>query len=220
MEPNNPLLDDYILQQTEAEDPKICFFPHATSDPNRSVVEFFKAFSPKRCRPQFLSLFAPHTADIESFILEQDIIYVGGGNTRSMLALWREWDLPRILTRACAQGTILSGVSAGANCWFQQCTTDSIPGRLSVLPGLGYLQGSFTPHYDGEAERRPALHRMLTAGEISGGYACDDGAALHLVDGELNTVVISRPAAKAYQLQRDGDQLVETRLPSQFLGAT
>ena len=219
MEPENPLLDAYILAQARKKTPSVCFFPHATDDATRYCFNFYKAFSRFDARLRTLSLFTPHTADLESFLLEQDVIYVGGGNTRSMVALWREWGLDRILRTAYEEGVVLAGISAGANCWFEQCSTDSIPGKLSVMDGLGIIGGSFCPHYDGEVNRRPTLHAFIASGSIKAGWAADDGAAVHFIDGEYSAAVSSRPAASAYRLSRSGDAAAEEALPTQFLGA-
>lgn len=81
--------------------------------------------------------------------------------TRSLLAIWRAWELPEILRTAWEAGVVLAGLSAGAICWFEAGITDAVAGQLSVLPGLGFLAGSCCPHYDGEPERRPASTRML-----------------------------------------------------------
>jgi len=218
MEPDNPLLDRYILSQSRSDRPSICFLPHATDDAQRQTVAFFKAYSRLPAEPTYLSLFAPHTADLEGFLLEQDIVYVGGGNTRSMLALWREWGLDRILRKAGANGTLLAGVSAGANCWFEACSTDSLPGRLSPLPCLGMLKGSFTPHYDGEPERRPALHRMLEESHLMGGLAADDGVAIRFVDGEVTDTVSSRADARAYRVGFKDGRVVDEVVATRFLG--
>ncbi len=219
MEPENPLLDVYILAQARKKTPSICFFPHATDDATRYCFNFYKAFTRFDARLSTLSLFTPHTADLESFLLEQDVIYVGGGNTRSMLALWREWGLDRILRKAYEQGVVLAGISAGANCWFEQCSTDSIPGKLSVMDCLGIIGGSFCPHYDGEVNRRPTLHEFIASGSIKAGYAADDRAAVHFVDGVYSVAVSSRPHAKAYRISRSGDAAAEEALPTRFLGA-
>ena len=166
----------------------------------------------------FLSLFRLPTADLEGFILEKDILYVGGGNTRSMLALWREWGLDQILFKAYQTGVILAGVSAGANCWFDDCITDSLPGEPQALNCLGYLKGSFCPHYDGEPKRRPAYHRMIQEGTLVGGLAADDGAAVHLIDGQLVNQISSRPNAKVYRVQRSPQGIQEQALDTRFLG--
>ena len=219
MEPENALLDRYLLGLPGKDRPSICFLPHGTDNAERQTVAFFKAYARLPSKPTYLSLFAPHTADIRGFLLEQDIIYVGGGNTRSLLALWREWGLDGILAESARNGTVLAGVSAGANCWFEACITDSIPGELTPLSGLGYLPGSFTPHFDGEAARRPALHRMLAAGQIPPGWAADDGAAIHFVDGTPVRQVASRSEARVHQVSTVEGQPVEEPLKTDFLGA-
>jgi peptidase E len=217
MEPDNPALDRYILDQSGADRPKVCMLATPSGDSENMLLRFYRTFSRLDCQPSELSLFQPHTADIQDFLLNQDVIYVGGGNTRSMLALWREWGLDVFLKTAYDAGIVLAGVSAGANCWFEECSTDSIAGQLSVWPCLGYLPGSFCPHYDGEAERRPWMHRMIADGSIKPGLAADDGAAAHFVDGVLTNAVASRPQAHLYRLDRDGDQAVETPVPIEFL---
>lgn len=217
MEPDNLALDRYILDQTIIERPKVCFLGQASGESLDYTLRFYKAFTTLPCHPGHLSLFQPHTADIRDFILSQHVIYVGGGNTKSMLALWREWNLDTILREALTHGVILAGISAGSICWFEQGLTDSIPGKLSVLPCLGYLNGSCTPHYDGEAERRPSLHQSIGSGDMLAGYAFDDGAAGHFINGKLHQVVSSRPDAKGYYLQTDEGKVIETVLETQYL---
>jgi peptidase E len=217
MEPDNLALDRYIVRQADFERPKVCFLPQASGEARDYILNFYKAFTSLDCRPSWLSLFQPQTADLEGFLMEQHIIYVGGGNTKSMLALWREWNLDVILRKAGENGTVLAGISAGANCWFEYSNTDSIPGQWISLPGLGYLKGSCSPHYDGEAERRPTFQRMVATGEIPPGLAFDDGAAGHFVNSELKGVVSSRPKASAYRVERIGEQAKEAVLDTRYL---
>jgi len=131
-------------------------------------------------------------------------VHVGGGNTRSMLAVWRDWGMDAILRDACAQGIVLCGSSAGAICWFEEGVTDSLAGDLTPMRCLGFLSGSACPHYDGEKERRPAYQRMVAGGAIGAGYACDDGAAVHFIDGKLGAAVAARPTARVYRVEPDG----------------
>lgn len=202
---DNRALDRYILAQARAERPKVCFLGQAGGESIEHTLRFYRAFRTFYCAPSDLSLFRPHTADIEAFLLEQDVIYVGGGNTKSMLALWREWGLDHMLRKTAANGTVLAGVSAGAICWFEYGSTDSIPGKLSALPTLGYLSGSCSPHYDGEVQRRPRMHEMVAA------------AAAHFIDGKLVSVVSLRPNAKGYFIERVGDEAQETVLETHYL---
>ncbi len=168
-QPDKLLLERYIVAQTGSEHPKVAFLHQASGENKDYVIQFYRAFLDLDCRPSHLSLFDPHTANIADYLLGQDVIYVGGGNTKSMLALWREWGIDAILRQALDAGIVLTGVSAGAICWFERGTTDSIPGDLTALPCLGFLSGSLSPHYDSEPKRRPTYQRMIGGGEISGG---------------------------------------------------
>jgi dipeptidase E len=217
MEPDNPALDQYILQQTGKSEPAVCFLPTASADSDNYIVKFYAAFTEMDCRPTHLSLFRPPSADLESFVLENDVIYVSGGNTRSMLALWREWGMGEILRKAWGAGIILAGLSAGAICWFEQGVTDSVPGSLSTLSCLGFLPGSCCPHYDGEPQRRPAYHRLLSEDQILPGFGVDDGVALHFVDRELHRIVSSRPDARAYAVEKVAGKVEDRALESVYL---
>jgi peptidase E len=215
---DTPLLDQYVIAQARVAQPKVCFLAQASGESFDYTLKFYRAFAKLGCTPSDLSLFNLHTADIEGFLMEQDVIYVGGGNTKSLLALWREWELERILRQAGENGTVLAGISAGSICWFENPFSDSIPGRFIRLNGLGYLKGSCSPHYDGEAGRRPEFQRMIAAGDLLPGIAFDDSAAGHYIDGELKQIVSSRPNAKGYHVERDGDQARETVLATKYLG--
>ncbi len=207
----------YILEQSGVEHPKVSFLPQAGGEKQDYIVRFYRLFVELGAIPSHLSLFSPHTAAIEDYLMAQNVIYVGGGNTKSMLALWREWGLDQILLKAANNGTVLAGVSAGAICWYEYGSTDSIPGRLSALSCLGYLKGSCSPHYDGEPMRRPEFHRMIASGELPSGLAFDNGAAGHFIDGQLAQVISAQPNAKGYRVELAGDQARETVLDTQFL---
>jgi dipeptidase E len=213
----NRALDRYFLAATAKPNPRVCFIGTASGDAESARYKFYEAFATLDCRATHLSLFQPPTADLASFVLEQDAIYVGGGNTRSLLALWREWRLDVALRAAYDRGVVMGGISAGMICWFEFGITDSVPGALSPLPCLGWLAGSACPHYDGEAERRPSFHRLLAEGKIPPGYAADDGVALHFVDETLAHVVSSRPAANGYRLASNDEVVVEAVLPTQLV---
>ncbi len=218
MEPDNLLLDRYVLGLVDREQPRVCFVPTASGDAQSYIDRFYAAFESLPCRPAHLSLFNPPTADLESFVGEQDVIYVGGGNTRNLLVLWREWGLDTIFREAWQRGAILAGISAGSICWFEEGVTDSIPGRLTPLHCLGFLPGSNCPHYDGEPERRPAYQHLISQGDLGAGYAADDGVALHYAGTNLKRIVASRPHARAYRVERRGETVEETQLVPQYLG--
>jgi dipeptidase E len=223
MEPENPLLDRFVLSLAPSECPRVCLVPTASGDAERHVMRFYRAFTELGSRPSVLELFDRTVADLESFVLAQDVIYVGGGNTANLLAVWRAHGLEHILRRAWQEGVVLCGVSAGMNCWFEASVTDSFDrGRLAPLrDGLGLLPGSACPHYDGEEQRRPAFTRMVAAGELPAGWAADDGAALVFSGRELVEVVASRPGAAGYRVERaaEGTTASERMLPARYLGA-
>ncbi|MGE6752471.1 Type 1 glutamine amidotransferase-like domain-containing protein [Rossellomorea sp. NPDC071047] len=217
MEPENLLLDQYIINQAGESKPKVCFLPTASGDAEGYIERFYNSFLSLQCTPSHLSLFKLPTKDLEGFLLEKDIIYVGGGNTKSMLALWREWEVDSIIKKAWESGTILAGLSAGSICWFEEGITDSYGEELETIKGLGFLKGSHSPHYDGEEDRRTQFHSFIRKGILQAGYGVDDGAALHFIDESLYKVVSSRVHALAYRVEkRDGD-MHETVLSTEFL---
>lgn len=217
MEAMNLALDRYVLSLVERPRPRVCFLGTASGDSPGYARRFHAAFSALGAETTDCSLFQPPSDDLRGFLLAKDVIYVGGGNTRSLMALWREWGLDTTLRSAWEQGIVLAGISAGMICWFEQGITDSVPGALRELDCLGLLPGSACPHYDGEAERRPTYQRLIGAGTVVDGYAADDGAALHFVGTRLDRVVTSRPRASAYRVERRGDRAIETVLEGTLL---
>jgi dipeptidase E len=212
----NLALDRYILAQARTSEPAVAFLPTATGDADPYIVRFYAAYLSFPCRPSHLSFFR-RTPDLRSYLLVQDVIYVGGGNTKSMLAVWRDWSVPEILREAWESGIVLAGISAGAICWFEQGVTDSWADELRALDCLGFLPGSCCPHYSGEPERRPAYHRLLHHGEISPGVAIEDGVAVHFRGAEIHRVVAAREGARAYRVQVADGALREDPMAVEYL---
>jgi len=214
---DSPLLDDYILQASRKDIPKVCFIGTASGDSESNQLKFFQRFSDTNCKASTLTLFRRTVSDLEDFACSQDVIYVGGGNTVNMLAVWKAHGFDLALRAALSTGTVLAGLSAGSICWFEQGVTDSFGTDLRQMDCLGFLRGSNCPHYDGEANRRPSYHKMIQNG-MQAGYAADDGVGLHFVNGELSRVVSSREAARGYRVDcRDGE-IAEEILPTIYLG--
>jgi dipeptidase E len=215
---DNLLLIDYFLKQTHKRKPKVCFIGTAHGDADAGRLRYYAGMSQFDCRPTHLPLFARTPRDLESLVLEQDAIFVGGGNTRSMLAVWRDWGLDVHLRSAWERGVVLGGWSAGSICWFEQGITDSVAGPLTVLDCLGFLPGSNCPHYNSEKQRRPTFRRLVASGRVSNGYAADDGVALHFIDGRLAHTVSSQRQARGWELLRKGRRASERALPTRYLG--
>jgi dipeptidase E len=195
-------LNGYLVTLVDAPRPRVCFIPTASADSADYTLAFFREFSALGCDPHVLNLFGRDVDDVRSFLLAMDLIYVGGGNTANMLAVWRVHGVDAILAEAHRRGVVLCGVSAGANCWFDASTTDSfLIGKADpLLDGLGLLTGSFCPHYTSEPERRPRFIELVGSGELPSGIACEDGAAVHFADGDLVAAVAAEPGARAHRV--------------------
>ena len=195
--PGQGVIENYILKQTKKKNPRICFIPTATGDNEAYKVSFYSTFTNLNCYPSHLDFFK-RTPDLNELILNQDAIFVGGGNTKSMLAVWKEWGLDKILKKAYLNGTVMSGVSAGAICWFQNGITDSWASNLKMMPCLNFVKGTCCPHYDEEPERKPAIRNLLLRNKIKNVYAVDGGAALHIKDEKVFKSVIFKKNKSSY----------------------
>ncbi|MFC9130788.1 Type 1 glutamine amidotransferase-like domain-containing protein [Streptomyces sp. NPDC057099] len=216
------LLDDWVLAQARVPHPKVCFVPTASGDAPAYVDQFRAAFrSRPACVPSVLPLFRRELDDdaLRSFLLAQDVVYVGGGNTANLLAVWRAHGLDRLLREAHDLGTLLCGISAGANCWAEGSHTDSF-GPLTYLPdGLGLLPGSVCPHYDSEPGRQPSYRAAVAAGRLPAGWAVEDGAGVLFENGVLGEAVTRAPGAGVYRVEPDGSGGVsEQGMPCRSLG--
>jgi peptidase E len=219
-EPANPLLHNYILHLSGKQDPRVLFIPTATGDSDALIARFYRIFTPKACRPNHLGLIMDPPEDLDALIMAQDVIYVGGGNTAVMLAAWRLHGLDKALEKAYAAGKVFCGGSAGAICWYEAGTTDSFTKNLTALTnGLGWVKGSFSPHYDAEPKRRPRTHALIGSGELPDGVAADEGVGFVHRNGEFVEVVSSRPTAKGYSVERRPAGVIETELKTRYLGA-
>jgi peptidase E len=221
MPPDNGLLDRFLLdlarERSGRERPRICYLPTAAADADSTLVAFYDAFS-RVAEPSHLALFWRRVDDIAAFLRDQDLVFIAGGNTVNMLAIWRAHGVDRALREAWEAGVVMSGMSAGAICWFEGFTTDSFgPELRPVRDGLGVLSGSFIPHYHGEAQRRPLFHRLVADGMLPAGYAVDDGAALVFHGTELQDAVAAGPGAGAFRVERAGQTAVESPLPVRLL---
>jgi peptidase E len=195
-------LHRYALGLTDKAKPRVCYIPTACGDSAEMIANFYAGFTPDICEPSHLPLFQNTVEDIPAFLAAQDLIYVGGGNTRNMLTLWRLWGVDTSIRAAWERGTVLAGVSAGGLCWFGNGITDSYAGDVRALPCLGWIPGSFCPHYDSEPGRPPVLERLVAGGDLPDGYAVEDDAAVHFCDGKLIAAVAQVPGKSAYAFAR------------------
>ncbi|MFC1582163.1 Type 1 glutamine amidotransferase-like domain-containing protein [Planctomycetota bacterium] len=193
----------YFLDLTGKRFPKVCIIPTATGDSDQTVNEYVRGFNRLAAHPNYLSLYHIPTRDLEDFIMDFDAVYVSGGNTKNLLALWREWGLDEVLTDAWKAGIVMGGASAGGICWFEEGSTDSWPNEYNPLKALGILPGSFCPHFSDENKRRASYLQMVEEGQLSDGYGVSDRAALHYVNGELTHAVAEMEEAFVKRVTRD-----------------
>jgi dipeptidase E len=211
----DPRLNAFVLSLARRERPRVCFVATASGDSPDYVANFYRAFSAHHdCEPSDLALFERTVADLRSFVLAQDVVFVGGGNTASLLAVWRMHGLDAVLREAWEEGVVLCGSSAGMNCWFEASTTDSFDlGRLAgSSDGLGLLPGSACPHYDGEEQRRPLYRRLVAEEGFPPGFAADDAAALVFEGTSLREVVSTAEGSTGYRVDLEGEHPLAARL--------
>jgi dipeptidase E len=222
MEPDNPALDEFVLTLSARQVPRLLFLPTASGDALAQVARFHATFDDRPCETRVLSIFRlgeTGGVPLRDLILAQDIVYVGGGSMRSLLAIWREYELDVILREAWASGVVLAGLSAGAMCWFTGGVTMST-GLPAPVAGLGLLPGSLSVHADTDEARLPVFEAAVRDGRLPAGWLADDGAGLLFRDSRLERVVSSRARARVVHVCRDDDGgLVRTQLAPDLLTA-
>ena len=213
------MLDDFVLSLARRKkQPRVCFVGTASGDSDTYIRRFHEAFPPSRAAATHLTFFERNVRDLKSFVMGQDVIYVGGGSSANMLVVWRLHGLDKVLRAAWNAGVVMCGISAGAICWFEDGVTDSFGMPFRALgDGLGIVRGGCCPHYDGEAERSPVLRKLIKRGFPST-LALDDGAAAHFVGARLNEIVSSRRKARAMRVELKRGAVVETPIPVRYLG--
>ena len=214
--PKHIKIEKYILEQCESKKPNVCFIPTASAEDKAYTVNFYSAFSKFDCNLNHINFFQ-RTLNLRSIINKQDIIYVGGGNTKSMLAVWKEWKLDTLLVKAYNRGAILCGVSAGAICWFERGITDSWASNLSVMDCMGILEGCCCPHYDGDKDRRPSVYSFIENGKIESCLAIEDESALHFKNNKLYKSINFGKNKKSYLVENNKNKISETVIDTQNL---
>ena len=199
-------IDKRIVELTGKTRPKALFIPTASGDPT-GYMDTFAACYGKRlgCQTRTLSLIQtpPAFEEMSALVLDSDLIYVGGGNTYRMMKIWRRLGLDTVLAEAASRGIVLSGLSAGAICWFRYGHSDSRSFSSSSewnyirVSGLGFVNAVYCPHYHFENREASFSHLIAKRGGI--GIACDNNAAIEIV-GDQYCVLASTPDAKAYKL--------------------
>ena len=204
-------IEKYIVDQCANKNPSICFIPTATGDDTTYIENFYKTFDSLGCKTSHIDFFK-RTIKLKEHIDDQDIIFVGGGNTKSMLAVWKDWGLDNILKNAYENGTIMSGVSAGAICWFEKGITDSWKDHQSILPCLSFVKGVCCPHYDEEPERIPYVKEILQEKKINKCIAIEGFCALHLINDEPRYSINFGKENKCYEVTHKNSKIIHNQI--------
>lgn len=210
----------YMAELTGKERPRLCYLPTASADRDSGSLRWYQTCAELNVEPHvqrsFISSYSMEQT-WEEVLLSMDGIVVSGGNTLNQQAIWKVQGIDVALRKAWDQGVVLGGASAGSLCWFEEGTTDSRPQELTKVECLGFLEGSHSPHYDGEEQRRPNYHRMILSGEMKPGYACDNAAGIFFRDNEVERVVHTREEAKVYYVSVAGGEIVERELEAEMI---
>lgn len=191
----------YVAALTGKEMAKVCFVGTASGDSDRYINGWLKTCENAPVKPYVQRGFINSNRQTESFeevFMEMDAIIVGGGNTLNMLAVWAAQGMDKALKKAYENGVILAGGSAGSMCWFQDTITDSRPKELTQLECLGWMKGSHIPHYDTEGKRKPMYHKLLLAGQMQPGYACDEMAGVYFENEKMKEAVSAEEGSNSY----------------------
>jgi len=207
-------IDREIIRLSGKKHPKLLFLPTASSDAEGYIETVKKHFGKRLgCKVQALRLVKgpPPYGKIKKLILASDIIYVGGGNTYNMLKIWRRLKLDKILRLAYDKNIVLSGLSAGAICWFRYGLSDM--GKVwggcknieyKKIKGLGFIDVTLSPHHIREPKRKQALIKVMQKTR-GAGLALDDYAAIEVIDDEYR-IITSKPRAQVHKVFWQSDK--------------
>ena len=209
-----------ILSFIKKDNPKVALLPTATGDSPNSILGWYAACEDLPLKPYVIRTYISSYNTKKSFedqIMSMDAIFVGGGNTLNMLAIWKAQGIDVLLRKAYENGTLMTGGSAGSLCWFLSGTTDSRPIELSKVDCMGWIKTSHCPHFDAEEFRRPLYHDLIRKGELPAGYACDNLAGIYFENEQLIKSVAISDKAKSYFVELKDGQVKETVIPTEVL---
>lgn len=210
----------YLAALTGKPNPRICLIPTATGDSPNTILRWYATCENLDIKPFVMRTFIESTTSPKSFeeiILSMDAIVVGGGNTLNMMAIWKTQGIDVALKKAYEKGIVMAGGSAGSLCWFTGGSTDSRPKELSVVECLGFLNYSHSPHYLAEKTRRPLYEKLILAGTLKPGYACDDQAGLLFINGKMAKSVTINSEHKNYFVTLKNGKIDEQVLPAEMI---
>lgn len=210
----------YTAILTGKKTPNMCFIPTASGDDEDYINSWYEVCSNLDVTPHILRVWISTYSQKETYeelIQNMDAIIVGGGNTLNMLAIWKAQGIDTLLKKAYEKGVVMGGGSAGSLCWFNGGTTDSRPAELSIVEGMRFIDHSHCPHYNSEKSRRPLYRNNILNGALSDGYACDDRAAIHFLNGKVKQAVTLDKENHSYYVYQKNGEIIEERLSSKII---
>jgi dipeptidase E len=212
-------LDEYVLTLTNREQPRICLLPTASGDPEDQIDRFYRVYEQLGCELSHISLFRLGSQEINlrEHLLSRDVIYVGGGSMKNLLALWRVHGVDSLLSEAWQTGVALAGVSAGSMCWFELGVTRT-HGHPAPAEGLALLPGSNSVHYNTDPERRRVFREQIAEGAPPG-WAVEDGVGLLFAGDTLVEAVTAREGGRAYRVELKDGEVTERPIEARLLSA-
>lgn len=139
-----------------------------------------------------------------------DMIYIGGGDTLFMLDHWKKSGVLDKVTEAYERGVVISGLSAGAICWFNAMYTDSKAfcddEAYHISKGIGKLDGLCCPHYE---ERKEDFFVAFKDSLMTSAWCIEGNAALEFTNGMFTKALSS--GGNAYKIiKSDDEQTIQT----------
>lgn len=212
-------IDKEIVKLAMKQTPKALFIPTASGDPKEYIETFIKVYGEKLgCKVDVLKLIDENIneSEIEYKIMNSDIIYVGGGDTKTMLEIWRKKKVDKALKKAWEKGIILSGLSAGSICWFESGHSDSIgfvdekeKYNYIKLDALGFIKAMHCPHYDEDNREEDFIKKIMKYDVI--GIAIQNNCAIDFKDNQYR-VLVSKEGAKAYKVFKKDNSIVKEEI--------
>lgn len=176
-------IDKEIISLSGKIHPNLLFIPAASLDSESYWQTVQKVFGDLGCKTNVLYLVKENPDDnsIKEKIFSADIIYVGGGNTIKLIETLKSKKVDEFLFEAYNKGIILCGLSAGTLCWFKSGISDSVPGKWTLVPGLGFIDAIGCVGYQREGKKE-AAKSILPKNKIC--LALDDATALLFEDNK------------------------------------
>lgn len=196
-------MDKEIIRLTEKNNPNFLFIAHSQETEDAQDKYFITM---KKIYEEMYGCDCKHLKSkdlinkeyVQELVDWADIIYEGGGNTLDMIKLWKETGFDIILRKAWESGKVMCGVSAGANCWFKECSSDSLKIKygkdqpLIKVDCIGLIDGLYVPHCDETGRRENAKDLLKVSDQI--GLLISNCCALEIIDDKYR-LILGKPIA-------------------------